>query len=203
MSGLIDRLFSVDSWVVYVVVTLLVFLEDAVFLGVVLPAETVAVIGGVMASKGTVNVFVLMGLVIVAGIVGDSVGYAVGRRFGPRILELKFFAKHQDRIGQAQEFLRRRGGTAVFVGRFIAFFRAMIPGLAGMSKMPYGKFFLCNAAGGLLWGPAAVLLGYFGAGSYQRLEALLGRGTAILVAAIVIVGLVVWRVRSRRRAIRA
>lgn len=200
MSGLIDKLFGVDAWVVYVVATLLVFLEDAVFLGVVLPAETVAVVGGVIASKGSVDVFVLMALVTAAAIVGDSVGYLVGRRFGPRLLQVKILAKHQDRVADAQDFLRRRGGAAVFLGRFVAFFRAMIPGLAGMAAMPYGKFFLYNAAGGLIWGPAVVLIGYFGADSYQKLESEFGKATAILVAVAVIAGLVVWRVRARRKA---
>lgn len=195
-----DKLFSVDAWVVYVIVTLVVFAEDAVFLGVVLPAETAAIVGGVIASRGTVHIGVLIALVILAAIVGDNVGYLVGRHFGPRILQIKILARHQKRVDQAQDFLRRRGAAAVFFGRFIAFFRAMLPGLAGMARMNYGKFFVYNALGGIVWGAAVVLLGYFGANSYQKLEALVGRGSAILVAVVAAVILVVWRVRSKRRA---
>lgn len=198
MSGLIDKLFGVDPWTVYTVVTLLVFAEDAIFIGFVLPGEAAAVIGGVIASQGEVNIVVMVALVVAAAIVGDSVGYEIGRHFGPRILDIRILAKHQDQIRKAQDFLRRRGGPAVFFGRFIAFFRAMMPALAGISRMPYAKFIAFNAVGGIVWGSAFVLLGYYGSGSYQRLESVIGEGSAIVVAAVAVLLLVIWRVRRRR-----
>jgi membrane-associated protein len=95
--------------------------------------------------------------------------------------------------------LARRGGSAVFLGRFVAFFRAVMPALAGASRMPYPRFLAFNAAGGLCWGVAAVLLGYLAGDSYARIEKVVGRdAAAVAVTLLVIAGLIVWRVRRTR-----
>ncbi|MFE0464511.1 DedA family protein [Kitasatospora sp. NPDC058965] len=197
---------SVSSWLqglpgplVYAAVGGLVFAEDAIFVGFVLPGETAAVLGGVIAHQGRVNVWWLGALVVLAAIVGDSVGYQVGHRYGDRILTIGPLRRHQRRIGEAKEFIGRRGASAVFLGRFIAFFRAMMPALAGISRMPYRRFLLYNALGGLVWGVGFVALGYFAGAAYSRIEALVGRGLAVLVAVLVIAALVVWRLRKHRR----
>jgi membrane protein DedA with SNARE-associated domain len=189
---------TAQAWLVYVLVGSLVFAEDALFVGFVLPGETAAVLGGVVASRGTVSLPGITLVVVVAAIVGDSVGYEVGNRFGPRILQIRLLARHQTRLGQAQDLLARRGGTAVFLGRFVAFFRAVMPALAGISHMRYRRFLPFNAAGGLVWGVGFVLLGYFAGNSYARIEKLVGRTLAIVVAIVVIAALIVWRVRRSR-----
>ena len=152
MTGLVDRLFTLNPMLVYVVVTALVFAEDALFLGFVIPGETAAVLGGVIASEGRVHLWLIMTLVVAGAVIGDSAGYEVGRHLGPRILQLRVLDKRRRRLDDAQAFLRRRGGSAVFLGRFVAFFRAVIPALAGTSRMPYRRFLSFNAAGGLVWG---------------------------------------------------
>lgn len=159
VTGLLDRLLTVRGPVVYAVIALVVFAEDALFVGFVLPGETAAVLGGVIASQGHVQLRLIMVLVVVAAVVGDSVGYEVGRHLGPRILNMRVLAKRRKRLDDAQAFLRRRGGSAVFLGRFVAFFRAMMPALAGTSRIAYRKFLAFNAAGGLIWGAGFVLLG--------------------------------------------
>lgn len=148
MFSIQDFFLSHGALVAYLLAFGLVFAEDALFVGFVLPGETAAVLGGVLASQGVVNLEAMMLVVVVAAILGDSVGYEIGRRFGPRILELRALANHRNRLQRAQEFVRQRGAPAVFLGRFVAFFRAVVPGLAGMSKMPYGRFLAWNAAGG-------------------------------------------------------
>ncbi|MBI1376053.1 MAG: DedA family protein [Frankiales bacterium] len=203
MLGSLDQLLTENAWIVYSVVAALVFVEDALFVGFVVPGETAAVLGGVSASRGHVSLVAMCAVVVVAAIVGDSVGYEVGRRFGPRLLETRPLRRHQERLGDAQDFLARRGGAAVFLGRFVAFFRAVMPALAGLARMPYRRFLPYNAAGGLVWGVAFVVLGYVAGNSYARVEAVVGRDLAIGVAIVVVVAVVVWRVRRSRRESRS
>lgn len=196
MTGLLDRLLNVRGPAVYALIALIIFAEDALFVGFVIPGETAAVLGGVIASRGHVTLWLLMVIVVLAAIIGDSVGYEVGRHLGPRILNMKVLAKRRKRLDDAQDFLRRRGGAAVFLGRFVAFFRAVMPALAGTSRMAYYKFLAFNAAGGLIWGTGFVLLGYLAGNSYATIEKTVGRSAAFVVLGLVIVGLVVWRVRK-------
>jgi membrane-associated protein len=183
----------------YLVVALFVFAEDAIFVGFVIPGETAAVIGGVLCSTSHLNVGVMLAAVILAAIIGDSVGYEVGVRFGPRLLDSKVIAKHRHRLEKAEDLLRTRGGVAVFLGRWVAFFRAVMPALAGTVRMPYRTFLPWNALGGAAWGTTFVLLGYFAGNSYKKIETYVGRGAAVAVALIVIAGLIAWSIRRRRK----
>lgn len=197
MSGLVDSLLSVPPPVAYLLIGGLVFAEAAIFVGFVLPGETAVILGGVLASSGRLSLTWLLILVVVAAIVGDSVGYEVGRLAGPRILQSRLLRRHQERLDGARDFLRRRGGTAVFLGRFTAFLRAVMPAMAGLSEMPYRRFLGYNAAGGLAWGVGVALLGYFAGASYKKVESALGRGSAVLLVLVVVTALVVWRIRKR------
>jgi membrane-associated protein len=198
MSSLIEHVLTVPGVLVYVLVGLLVFAEDALFVGFVIPGETAAVLGGVDASRGHVTLWLVILTVVVAAVVGDTVGYEIGRQVGPRVLRARILDRHRDRLGDAQDFLSRRGGSAVFLGRFVAFFRAVMPALAGTAGMPYRRFLAYNAAGGLLWGTGCVLLGYGAGNSYAAVEKAVGRGATLAVVAVVLLALVVWRVRRRR-----
>lgn len=195
LSSLVDQLLSMSGVLVYVIVGLLVFAEDALFVGFVLPGETAAVLGGVDASRGHVSLPVMMAVVVTAAIVGDSVGYEVGRQVGPRILEIRPLRRHRHRLADAERFLATKGGSAVFFGRFVAFFRAVMPALAGTARMHYPRFLAFNAAGGVVWGIGFVLLGFLAGNSYASVERTVGRGAAVAVAAVVIVVIIVWRVR--------
>ena len=200
MSGLVDRLLGLPSWLVLVVAGLVVFAEDALFVGFVLPGETVALLAGAAAKLGHVSLVGVLVVVVVAAIVGDTVGYEVGRHLGPRVLELHLLQKQRRRarLDDAREFLARRGGSAVFLGRWVAFFRAVMPALAGTARMPYRRFLAFNAAGGLAWGATVVLLGYAVGASYGRVEKVLGRDTAFVVLALVVLAVVAWHIRRRR-----
>ena len=202
MSALLDtitaQVLHAPVWLVLLVVGTVVFVEDALFVGFIVPGETVAILGGVAASLGHVPVAAVLVVVVVAAIVGDTVGFEVGRHLGGRVVRLRAFDRHRQRIDQAQDFLGRRGGSAVFLGRWTAFLRAVMPALAGMSKMHYPTFLVWNAAGGIAWGSVVVTAGYLAGRSYARVETWLGRGAAILVAVAVVVALVVWQVRRRR-----
>jgi membrane protein DedA with SNARE-associated domain len=137
-------------------------------------------------------------VVVLAAITGDSVGFEVGKKFGPRLMRTRMLRNHQQRLEQARGFLARRGGLAVFLGRFVAFFRATMPALAGISHMPYRKFLFFNALGGIVWGVTFTTLGFQAGESYHRVEHLAGRGAAIAVAVVVVGLLVAWKIRSHR-----
>jgi membrane-associated protein len=198
LDSLTAWLQTVPAGVVYAVIFVLVFAEDALFFGFVLPGETVVIIGGVLASQGRIELAVLIPLVVTAAIVGDSVGYEVGKQVGPRLFSSRLLRDRQGGVAKGQEMLVKRGRTAVFLGRFTAFFRAMMPAMAGASHMPYRQFFPANAAGGIVWGTATVLLGYFVGTAYERIASLIGRGLAVAVAVAAVTAFVVWRVRRSR-----
>jgi membrane-associated protein len=197
---------SITSWLrtlsgpgVYAAVALLVFAEDALFVGFVLPGETAAVLGGVIAGTShSVEIALLVPIVVLAAIIGDSTGYEIGRRFGPRLLQTRPARRHADRIESARSLIQRRGPAAVFLGRFVSFLRAMVPTLAGVSELPYLRFLAYNAAGGLVWGTGYTLLGYLAGNAYQRVEKIAGTVAAIVVGVLVALAVGVWAVRRHR-----
>jgi membrane-associated protein len=129
--------------------------------------------------------------------VGDSVGFEVGRKLGPRLVRGPFLRRHPERVADAQAYLRRRGGRAVVAGRFTAFLRAVMPGLAGASRMEYPRFLVFNATGGLLWGSACVLLGYFAAHSISTVTHALGLTSGVIIV-LILAGLAwAWHRRTR------
>jgi membrane-associated protein len=199
VTSLLQHLLHVPAPVVLLVVGALVFGEAAVFLGFVLPGETAVLLGGFLASTGRLSVVILAVVVVAAAIVGDSVGYEVGKRFGPRLLRTRLLRRHVHRIDQARAFLDGRGASAIFVARFTAFLRAVMPGLAGLSGMRYRRFLLFNAAGGLAWGLGCTVAGYLAGSSYQSMAGYLGQGGAVVAAVLAVVVLVGWRVAKHRR----
>jgi membrane protein DedA with SNARE-associated domain len=200
ISRLLQPLLSLHGWQAYSLVGLLVFAEDAVMLGFVFPGETAAILGGVLASKGGVSLAGIVTVVVLCAIVGDSVGYAIGERWGRQLLQLGPFRKRQKGIDTALEQLARRGPAAVFVGRFSAFLRAVVPGLAGMSQMPYRVFLPFNALGGICWGAAFVLLGYFVGQSVEKVSGIASDVVLGLILVVVVV-LVVRHFRTERREV--
>jgi membrane protein DedA with SNARE-associated domain len=170
VSYLLSELHRLPSGLVYGLVTLLVFGEAALFIGFILPGETAVLVAGVVASQGHVNVVLVAALVVAAAITGDSVGYVIGRRYGESLMTLPILKHRRGALERALEGLRRRGPIYVFIGRFTAFLRAVMPGLAGMSQMNYRRFFIANALGGIIWGISFTLLGYFAGTALARIE---------------------------------
>lgn len=196
MSTLLAHVLNVPGWAVILIVGLIVFVEDALFVGFVVPGETAAVLGGVAAKLGHIPLWTVLVTVPAAAIAGDSVGYEVGRHFGARVLQLRILRRHQQRLEDARNLLGRRGGSAVFLGRWVAFFRAVMPALAGTARMPYARFLAYNAAGGIAWGTVVVLLGYAAGASYTKVEKAIGRGSALAVLVVVLAALLGWRIRK-------
>ena len=195
INKLLQPLLSLHGWEAYLLVGVLVAAEASVMLGFVFPGETAAIIGGVLASKGNVTLVGMTVCVVLCAIAGDSIGYWVGDKWGPQLLRVGPLRKRQKGVQVALDQLRRRGAVAVFVGRFTAFLRAVVPGLAGMSKMRYRIFLPANALGAICWGTLFVLLGYFVG---QRVEKATGIASDIL-AGLIVVAIVVLFIRHRRK----
>jgi membrane-associated protein len=199
VNAFMEGILNISPVLAFTIVGCLVFAEDALFIGFLIPGETAAVLGGVVASRGEVALWAMMTVVVLAAVIGDTVGYVIGKRVGPRILESGPLKKRRAKLGKAQDFLRRRGGSAVFLGRFVAFFRAVMPALAGISRMHYPRFLGFNAAGGLVWGAGCVLLGFFAGNSYEAVAKIAGRDITAGVVLAAVVAVVIWRIRKARR----
>ncbi|MFF5563376.1 DedA family protein [Streptomyces sp. NPDC012623] len=200
MNTITNWLNGLSGPLIYAVVGALVFCEDALFVGFVLPGETAAILGGVLAGQGRVSLWWLTAVVVLAAVLGDSMGYAVARHFGDRVLTTRTLRRRQERTDRAREMIRERGAVAVFLARFVAFLRALMPALAGLSDMAYRRFFLFNALGGLSWGISCTVLGYFAGAAFTRIESRVGVIAAVVIAALVLVALAWWGLRRRRRA---
>ncbi|MFB7678193.1 DedA family protein [Kitasatospora purpeofusca] len=198
MHSITDWLRGLSGSVVYAVVGGMVLVEDALFFSFFVPGETAAVLGGFLAHQGRISLGWMVVVVVCAAVLGDSAGYEIGRHLGPAILRTRPLRRHAKRVGTAQDLVRRRGPAAVFVGRFIAFFRPLVPSLAGMSRMPYRRFLLYNTLGGVAWGVGFTLLGYFAGAAYSRVEGTVGRFTAIAIGAVVVLAVLVRYLRRQR-----
>ncbi|MDT5029961.1 MAG: rane-associated protein [Actinoplanes sp.] len=196
-----SAVMALPAWAAYLVVGGLVFGEAATFLGLVIPGETALLVGGAMAGTGRLSLSVLLVLAVAAAILGDSVGYEVGRRLGPRLQNsragrLVGAARWQ----RAELMMARRGGWAVLAGRWVGVLRALMPAIAGTTGLPYRRFLIFNAIGGTVWAVAVVVAAYLAGASWHRVQTYLGTGGLVVagVFVAVVAAVVVFRRRSRR-----
>jgi membrane protein DedA with SNARE-associated domain len=190
---------QVGGWF-YLIAGVLAFAEAAVMVGLVLPGETALLVAGLAAHQGWVSLWPMVVIAVCCAVLGDTVGYEVGRWFGPRLRSSRLGRRAgEDRWRRADDFLRKYGGRAVLLGRFTAVLRALMPGLAGMARMPYLRTFLpWNVAGGVIWGAGCVLLGYGFSASLGVVAGYLAYGPLVLIAVALAIFILI-RVRSRRR----
>lgn len=173
----------------YVVVFALAVLETAAFVGLAVPGELGLLVGGYVASEGRASLALMMVLAAVGAVVGDGIGFYVGRRFGARIRHGRLGARvGEKRWERAEDILRRQGGRAVFFGRFVGILRALVPALAGASGLRYRRFLLWDTLGAAIWGPGLVWLGYMAGGSYERAAQWTGRAGLVLLGLALLVG---------------
>jgi membrane protein DedA with SNARE-associated domain len=197
-------LAGISSWiqhfhgpVAYIVCGALVFGEAAVLLGFVIPGETAALIGGYLASIHQVNLELMLVVIIGCAIAGDSTGYEVGKYLGPWLLQRRVL-RNNPGVRRGTELIARFGGPAVFLGRWIALARALVPGLTGMSGMRYRTFLTFNALGGIAWGTTFVLIGYAAGRSYAAVARTIGTYSLIIVGFVVAAVAVLVVIRRRR-----
>jgi membrane protein DedA with SNARE-associated domain len=202
MLGFLQQLGGhLGAWL-YVIAGGLACAEAAIMAGLVFPGETALLVAGFAAHQGWIALWPMVAVAVVSAALGDSIGYEVGRRLGPRLRSSRLGRRvGADRWRRADDFLRRYGGRAVLLGRFTAGLRALTPGMAGMAAMPYLRTFLpWNAAGALIWGAGCVLLGYAFAASLATLANALTYIPLALIA--VAAAVVVLRTLRKRRRVR-
>lgn len=140
----------------------MVFSESGLFIGFFLPGDSLLFTAGFLASQGYLDIWILSIGSFLAAVLGDSVGYAFGRKVGPAIFSKEdSLLFHKDHILKAQAFYQKHGGKTIILARFMPIVRTFAPILAGVGRMRYGAFLFYNIVGGFLWGVGLAVLGYF------------------------------------------
>ncbi|PYM22910.1 MAG: hypothetical protein DMD80_27445 [Candidatus Rokuibacteriota bacterium] len=193
--------YSLDSliqWGGYTVLFAIVFAETGLLIGFFLPGDSLLVTAGLVASAGALNIWWLNVLLIVAAVVGDSTGYAIGRRLGPRLFtrqkSLLFNPAHVERT---RRFYERYGAKTIVIARFVPIVRTFAPVLAGVGEMEYRRFVFYNVAGGVGWVVSMTSAGYL-MGQFP----VIGSNIHIVVLIVIVLSLIpiaVELLRERRR----
>jgi membrane-associated protein len=202
VSGLATGRHSLDDlvrWGGYVVLTAIVFTETGLLVGFFLPGDSLLITAGLVAATGHLNIWWLNGLLIAAAIVGDSVGYAIGRRLGPRLFtrpkSLLFNPRHVERT---RIFYERHGARTIVIARFVPIVRTFAPVVAGVGEMRYRRFVFYNVTGGIAWVTSMTWAGYLLGQAVPNI----GDHIHIVVGIVILLSLVpiaVELVRERRR----
>jgi membrane-associated protein len=188
----------------YIGIAAIIFAESGLFVGFFLPGDTLLIAAGLLAGQGYFSIGLLIPVIVAAAIIGDSVGYAFGKRVGPKLFtrEDSFFFR-RSHVQSAQTFYEKHGGLTVVLARFVPVVRTFAPILAGVGNMPYKRFLGFNVIGGLLWGAGITLLGYFVGSLVPHIDRyILVIVFIILVASIVPAAIHLLRDPARRAALR-
>jgi len=197
---------TLGAWT-YLLVGVFAFAETGAFVGLLVPGETVMILGGAVAGQGATSVYLVIAVAWLMAFLGDSTSFFVGRRLGREFLRRngpRFGIKHE-RLDQIDDYFARHGGKTIFVGRFVGFVRAFAPFVAGSSGMRYRAFVPYSILGTGLWVSSAIVLGYVFSRNINSVIDYAGKGAFALGALIVIVVGVValrrhLRVEENRRA---
>jgi membrane protein DedA with SNARE-associated domain len=164
--------------------------------GVWVPGETALIAAGVLASRGHFSLAAVIAVAATGAILGDNLGYWIGRAYGRRLFQR--FRRTAALLPRGERFFRRHGGKAVFLARFVAGLRVTGAWMAGISHMPWWRFLVWNAAGGIAWAVAVALVAYYLGRAAADLIAeygLIGGGVVVGLVVIGGVGLHFWRRR--------
>lgn len=192
---------TLGKWT-YLLVTVLAFLETGAFVGLVAPGESAVIVGGVVAGQGEIDIRLLIGLVWMAAVLGDSVSFWLGHKLGRDFL-VTHGAKvkiTEERLQQVERYMDEHGGKTILVGRFIGLVRALAPFIAGSSNMPYRRFLPYDVIGAGLWAAAFCMLGYVFSNNLSAVIHWAERGVLIFGWTIGTIVLIVYLVRRFRKA---
>jgi undecaprenyl-diphosphatase len=181
MDRFIQLFFAIPAPVALGAVFLLTCAEASLFFGFVIPGEIAVVLGGVLASRGSVPLAGVIAAAVGGAILGDFFGFSIGRRYGSGFLERRF----PKRWPGVRTWIDKRGAPAVFFGRSTAFLRAVVPTAAGAARMSPWRFLLWNVLGGVVWGTGFSILGYFAGEGYKAVLRWAGRGSVAVTVLVV------------------
>lgn len=180
MPDLLDSIIALG----YVAIGLTVFVESGLLVGFFLPGDSLLFTAGVLASQNVFNIYILVPLVVAAAILGDTVGYWLGRTLGQRIFirdDSLFFRKAY--VEKTTAFFERYGKKTIILARFVPVVRTFAPVMAGVAQMRYHTFLTYNVIGGVLWGAGLPFLGFWLGSSFPWVEEYL---TYIILAIIAV-----------------
>jgi membrane protein DedA with SNARE-associated domain/membrane-associated phospholipid phosphatase len=208
LQGLLEDLSNALGAWTYLIVGAFAFAETGAFVGLVVPGETVMLLGGAVAGQGAIDIYLLIAIAWFSAWAGDTTSFFIGRRLG-REFVLKNgprFGIGHERFEKVEDYFSRHGGKTIFIGRFISLVRAFAPFIAGSSGMRYRAFVPYSILGTGLWASAHILVGYFFSRSIESAAKYAGRGAFVLATTIVVIVALVTAVRflrveeNRRRA---
>ena len=201
LQYLLDLVTRLGDWS-YLIIFGAAMLECAAFAGLLVPGESLVLASGFFAHQGILELDAVIAAVALGAVAGDNIGYLLGARLGREWLLKKGsrFGLRKKRLAQVDAFFQRQGPRAVFIGRFIGFARALVPFVAGASRMSYRRFVVADALGAGLWTVAFVALGYVLGASWQVAEKWISRSGLVLGAVLLLGAVWLWLRRRRRRA---
>lgn len=196
-----QRLYHFDElirWGGHVVLIAIVFCETGVMAGFFLPGDSLLVTAGLFAAAGDLNIWLLNVELMLAAIIGDQVGYMVGRKIGPRIfVREKSLLFRRDHLLRTKAFYERYGAKTIVLARFVPIVRTFAPVVAGVGEMKYTTFVTFNIAGGMAWVFSMLMTGYSLAHLIPNVERHVHKIILVVIILSILPGVVEW-VRSRR-----
>lgn len=196
-DGLLDTLGSLGPGLLHLAVAGLAFGETALFLDLLVPGEVGMVLAGAAAHRGDIGLPGLVAAGAAGAVLGDSCSYALGRAVAAERLpgSSRVLRRFERSIERATAFFARRGGRAVFLGRWVGALRAVVPFVAGTARMPYGRFLAWNVLASIGWVGTVLTAGWIFGGAVARTVDRIGVGVSI----VVVVALAGWALLTHRR----
>ncbi|MCC6381478.1 MAG: DedA family protein [Dehalococcoidia bacterium] len=180
-----------------------IFAETGLLIGFFLPGDTLLLSAGFLAQRGHFSLWILVPVLCIAAVLGDSTGYYIGERTGPKIFRKeggRFFKRSH--LLRARRFYQKHGGKTIFIARFIGYIRTFAPTVAGAAGMPYLRFLSFNLAGGVTWVVSLLFVGYFVGTQVESLELYMAVifGSAIALTLLAAGGRFAWKWLRKRKA---
>ncbi len=205
LLGVVTGAHSLDDlirWGGYAVLVGIVFTETGLLVGFFLPGDSLLITAGLVAAAGGINIWALDGLLMVAAIAGDSVGYAIGARLGPRLFTReKSLLFNPNHIERTRRFYARHGPKTIVLARFVPIIRTFAPVVAGVGEMEYRRFLLYNVVGGMGWVLSMTWAGFLLGRAIPNLEQYIHVVViVVIVLSVIPIGLEILKERRRRSA---
>ncbi|MEX2554191.1 MAG: DedA family protein [Actinomycetota bacterium] len=201
LEEIVNRVGPVFQVAGYWIVAGAVVLERSIFIGLIIPGDVVLALGGIYAARNELSLPWVIATATLAAIVGESVGYWLGRRYGVGLISrLPLVRRLSPKLHAAEEYFRTQGRKTVFIGRFATAAGSFIPFVAGVAKMPFGRFLAVDVPAIIVWAGGIAAVGYVFGSNLDRVERLLSRFGLIALGLLAVLILTRFLLRRRRQS---